>query len=97
MMPARRPAALATVAGTCVTVVLTAVLVWPALGRGQLLYRDFVSVPDPSVTARTLGLDGPAPRAVPLDLVIALLDPVVPSGLQQQLILSRRCSSPGSG
>ena len=86
-MPARRPAALATVAGTCVTVGLTAVLVWPALGRGQLLYRDFVSVPDPSVTARTLGLDGPAPRAVPLDLVIALLDPFVPSGLQQQLIL----------
>lgn len=87
MMPARRPAALAVGAGTCVTVALTALLLWPSVGRGQLLYRDFVSVPDPSLTARTLGLDGPAPRAVPLDLVIALLDPVLPSGVQQLLIL----------
>src|SRR6478609_1828395 len=87
MMPARRPAALAVGAGTCVTVVLAAVLLWPSLGRGQLLFRDFVSVPDPSLTARTVGQDGAAPRAVPLDLVIAVLDPLVPSGLQQLLIL----------
>ena len=86
-MPARRPAALAVGVGTCVTVALVAVLLWPSLGRGQLLYRDFVAVPDPSVTARTVGQDGAAPRAVPLDLVVAVLDPVVPSGLQQLLIL----------
>ena len=42
MMPARRWTALAVAAGTCVTVVLTSVLLWPAVGRGQLLYRDFV-------------------------------------------------------
>ena len=86
-MPARRWTALPVAAGTCVTVGLTTLLLWPAVGRGQLLYRDFVSVPEPSVTARTLGLEGPAPRAVPLDLVVAVLHPVLPTGLQQVLIL----------
>jgi hypothetical protein len=97
MMPARRPTALAVAAGTCVTVALTALLLWPAVGRGQLLYRDFVSVPEPSLTARTLGLDGPAPRAVPLDLVIALLDPVLPSGLVQLLLLAATLLLAGVG
>ncbi|TQN48116.1 hypothetical protein FHX52_1240 [Humibacillus xanthopallidus] len=96
-MPARRPTALAVAAGTCVTVALTGLLLWPAVGRGQLLYRDFVSVPEPSLTARTLGLDGPAPRAVPLDLVIALLHPVVPSGLQQLVLLAATLLLAGVG
>ena len=97
MMPARRPAALAVGAGTCVTVLLTALLIWPAVGRGQLLYRDFVSVPHPSLTARTFGLEGPAPRAVPLDLVVALLDPVIPSGLQQLVLLAATLLLAGVG
>jgi hypothetical protein len=97
MMPARRWTALAVAAGTCVTVVLTSVLLWPAVGRGQLLYRDFVSVPDPSLTARTLGLEGPAPRSVPLDLVVALLHPVLPTGLQQLLILASTLLLAGVG
>ncbi|TQM58269.1 hypothetical protein FBY41_3631 [Humibacillus xanthopallidus] len=96
-MPARRPTALAVAAGTCVTIALTALLLWPAAGRGQLLYRDFVSVPEPSLTSRTLGLEGPAPRAVPLDLVIALLDPVVPSGIFQLLLLAATLLLAGVG
>ncbi len=96
-MPARRRDALAVGAGTFVTLALTAVLLWPALGRGELLYRDFVTVPDPSVTARTLGVDGSAPRAVPLDLVTALLDPVIPSGVQQQVMLLATLVLAGTG
>ena len=87
MMPARRPTALAVGAGTATTLALTAVLLGRSVGRGVLLYRDFVTVPDPVLTRRTLGLEGPAPRAVPLDAVTALAGPVVPSGVQQQLLL----------
>ena len=49
MMPARRPAALATVAGTCVTVVLSAVLVWPALDTAS---PPFTATSSPSRTRR---------------------------------------------
>lgn len=74
-------------AGTAVTVLFTGVLVGRSLGVGQLLYRDFISVPEPSLTARTMGFDGPAPRAVPLDAVTALLAPLVPTWVQQQVML----------
>jgi hypothetical protein len=62
-------------------------MVWPALGGGYLLYRDFITVPDPALDARTWGFNGTAPRAVPLNAVMALLDPVVPTWLQQKAIL----------
>jgi hypothetical protein len=71
-----------------VVTLLTAWVCAGSWGRGWLLYRDFVTVPDPVLGPQSLGLAGSAPRAVPLDAVTALLDPAVPSGLQQQLMLA---------
>jgi hypothetical protein len=71
-----------------VAALLTALLTRSAWGPGQLLYRDFVSVPDPVVGAAALGTDGQPPRAVPLDAVTALLSAAVPTWLQQQLMLA---------
>jgi len=76
---------------------LTAWLTWRSWGAGQLLYRDFVSVPDPVLGPAALGADGQPPRAVPLDAVVALLDPLVPSGLQQQLMLAGCVFLAGTG
>ncbi|WP_460628862.1 hypothetical protein [Intrasporangium mesophilum] len=92
-----RGTATAVVVGFGVTAVATAVQLWPSLGRGQLLYRDFVSVPSPVLNARALGLDGYAPRAVPLDAVTALLSAVVPSGVQQQVMLLATLLLAGTG
>lgn len=87
MQPRGRRGPAPVLAGTAVTVSLTALLMAGSVGRGQLLYRDFVTVPNPVLTARSWGFDGSAPRAVPLDAVTALLDPVVPAWVQQQVIL----------
>ncbi|GAA6526718.1 hypothetical protein IDVR_25140 [Intrasporangium sp. DVR] len=66
---------------------VTLLMLWPALSPGYLLYRDFVTVPDPTLSPRTWGYDGSAPRAVPLDALMAWCDPVVPTWLQQKMIL----------
>lgn len=91
-MPPARPSDTssrpAIVAGALTTLVVTATLLWPAFGTGQLLYRDFVSVPDPALGARALGRDGLPPRAVPLDAVVAVLARVVPSGAIQAALLA---------
>ncbi len=82
--------------GGSLCVVLTAVLTWSSWRPGWLLYRDFVGVPDPVVGPAALGAGG-APRAVPLDLVTALLDPVVPAATQQRLLLSLAVVGGGTG
>lgn len=73
------------------------VLVGSVPGSGNLLYRDFVGVPDPSLTARTWGWGGPAPRAVPLDLVTALLTSFLPSSVVQQGLLAASLMLSGTG
>lgn len=83
--------------GCLVSIAVTGWWLWPALGRGQLLYRDFVQVPDPALGPATLGLTGSAPRAVPLDAVTALLAPVVPTGVQQQVLLVASLLAGGCG
>ncbi|WP_288798960.1 hypothetical protein ACF3NS_03670 [Arsenicicoccus cauae] len=87
----------AALTGCAVAVLLALTWTWPALGRGQLLYRDFVQVPDPVLGPSVLGTDGRAPRAVPLDAVTALLAPVVPSGVQQQVMLLASLALAGCG
>jgi hypothetical protein len=72
-------------------------MVWPALGGGYLLYRDFITVPEPVLDARTWGFDGSAPRAVPLNAVMALLDPLVPTWMQQKAILAGSLWLAGAG
>lgn len=86
-MPPRRSSAVAVGVGGVVSLGVALVMLWPALGSGYLLYRDFVTVPDPVLNARVWGWQDGAPRAVPLDAVMASLDPVVPTWLQQKLML----------
>jgi hypothetical protein len=61
-------------------------LTWGAMAPGYLLYRDFVTVPDPAFNAAAFGAGG-APRSVPLDLVTAVAASVVPSWLVQKILL----------
>ncbi|MER6828471.1 hypothetical protein ABT352_21005 [Streptosporangium sp. NPDC000563] len=56
---------------------------WPALGSGFVLRYDMVFVPDPPIPARSGGF----PRAVPSDLVVALLSSVLPGQIAQKAIL----------
>lgn len=63
------------------------VILGPALKPGYLLFYDMVFVPKLGLTDRTFGTDGSVPRAVPNDLVVALLSQVAPGWLVQKLIL----------
>ncbi|MDO5629255.1 MAG: hypothetical protein Q4G43_13130 [Mobilicoccus sp.] len=87
----------AALAGCLAACLVTALWLSPALGRGVLLYRDFVQVPHPALSPAALGLDGRAPRAVPLDAVTAALHPIVSSGVQQQLMLLGSLALAGCG
>jgi hypothetical protein len=58
----------------------------PVLGRGYLLVRDMVFVPRLPLTGGLLGRDG-LPRAVPSDLLVALLSRIVPGDVVQDVVL----------
>jgi hypothetical protein len=58
----------------------------PALGRGYVLVRDMVFVPRLPLTGLLLGRDG-VPRAVPSDLLVALLSRIVPGDVVQDVVL----------
>lgn len=60
---------------------------FPLLGRGYTLVYDMVFVPDPAFSARAWGGDGSVPRAVPMDLLLALAARVLPMSLVQQALL----------
>jgi len=103
--PARRRA---VPAGLAVGVAAGVAVLAPVLGRGYALSYDMVFVPGPPITALTLGIDGSVPRAVPTDLVVALLARVLPADLVQQALLlavfalagwgaGRLAPGPGSG
>lgn len=68
-------------------VVLSVLLLGPALGPGYLLTYDMVWVPDLALRSDFLGLGTALPRAVPSDAVVAVLDEVVPGMLLQKLVL----------
>ena len=76
-----------TAVAALVSLVVTAVVCGRSLGRGLYLHRDFVTVPQPVWGPATWG-DGQAPRAVPLDAVMTGLSGVVPTGVQQQAMLT---------
>lgn len=62
-------------------------LLWPLLRRGDLLGRDLIFAPYAKLDFATLGLSGAAPRAVPLDLVVALGTSIFGSQLTARLAL----------
>jgi hypothetical protein len=69
------------------SLVLSLLLLGPALGRGYVLSYDMVWVPDLGLRSSFLGLGSGLPRAVPSDAVVALLDEVVPGMLLQKIVL----------
>ena len=102
MLPSQRARAetrrvwTAFLVGVAVTVALTALLTWGAMAPRYLLYRDFVTVPDPVLNAAAFGAAG-APRSVPLDLVTALAAMVAPSWLIQKILMVAPLLFAGSG
>lgn len=98
-MLAPRHTSWAVLAGLTVTVLVTALFLGTSLRGpwdGVYFFRDFVTVPDPVLGANTLGGDG-APRAVPLDAVVAALSAVLPAGLVARLLLVSPLLLVGSG
>lgn len=63
------------------------VVVGPAFGRGVVLTYDLAWSPDPRLTSFAMGTAGPAPRAVPSDVVAIVLGQVLGAGLAQALVL----------
>ena len=57
------------------------------LHRGYTLSYDMVFVPRPPITDAVLGVDGSVPRAVPNDLVVALLSRALPGDVVQKCLL----------
>ncbi|MGN6332695.1 MAG: hypothetical protein ACTHOD_13740 [Motilibacteraceae bacterium] len=79
---------------------LTAVVLGPALGTftgGYVLSYDMVFVPDQPLLAAAAGFGTSAPRAVPQDAVVAVLDDVVPGHLLQGLVLAGTLVAAGVG
>src|SRR5262249_19784648 len=59
----------------------------PGLRRGFLLSYDMVFVPRPPFNSGMFGLAGSPPRAVPSDVVVALLARVLPADIVEKLVL----------
>jgi hypothetical protein len=62
-------------------VALVAALLWPIAGSGYLLGHDMVFTPDQPLDLASLGLSSAAPRAVPLDALVALAGRIVGGAL----------------
>lgn len=73
--------------GALLGLVAAVVVLGPTLRRGFTLSYDMVFVPDMPITATTWGADGSVPRAVPDDLLVALLGHVLPGDIVQKLLL----------
>ena len=87
------PTALGTLAAIGVAVIL-----WRrSLGSGVYLFRDFVTVPEPARPASLLPDTYAALRAWPLDGVMWALSHVLPTGVQQLLMLLAVPVLSGSG
>lgn len=72
----------------CWPALLAAVLCWPLLTRpGHPLARDLVFLPHQPLTWASAGLGEGAPRAVPLDAVMAVLTTVVDGGVVARVVL----------
>lgn len=105
-MSAERPAAPAATTARPRTVaalpaawalLLSLLMLGPALGWGYVLSYDMVWVPQLDLRSDTLGLGSALPRAVPSDAVVAVLDGVVPAVLLQKVVLVGALVGAGTG
>ena len=79
-------------------ILISIVILGPALLPGFVLTYDMVWVPDYSITRTDVwGLGDSLPRAVPSDAVVALLDFVLPAQLVQKAILLATLIAAGFG
>jgi hypothetical protein len=67
--------------------VLAAMVAAPWLGRGYLLGYDLVFTPSMPLSSSLLGMGTGLPRAVPSNLVLALLQQLLPGDLLQRVVL----------
>lgn len=81
--PLRWPAAL-----DLWVVAVTVAVLWPMLRGGQLLARDLVFTRHPPLRPESFGWGSSAPRAVPLDAVVALLSAAVGGDILGRLALA---------
>lgn len=79
------------------SLVLAVLMLGGALGEGFVLSYDMVWVPDLALRSDFLGLGSGLPRAVPSDLVVALLDEVVPGMVLQKVVLVGTLVVAGAG
>ncbi len=77
----------AELVGPLVGIGVALVVLAPLARPGLALSYDMVFVPDQPLVPAILGLDGVVPRAVPSDLVVALLSRLVGVGMAQRVIL----------
>ncbi|KGN32690.1 hypothetical protein N802_17175 [Knoellia sinensis KCTC 19936] len=70
-----------------VAVAQALVILGPAMGRGVVITHDMPWSPRPLWTPFVLGLDTPAPRAVPSDAAMVLLGKVLGPSMAQHLVL----------
>ncbi|MBR7742183.1 hypothetical protein KC207_02605 [Phycicoccus sp. BSK3Z-2] len=80
-----------------VSLLVTAWVLRGIPGPGQYLVRDFVAVPDPARPVSVLPSNAETLRAWPLDAVVWLLSGLVPTGVQQALILAGALVLAGTG
>ena len=83
----RRPWSVPRAIPLAVAVVQALVVLGPALGPGVTLRYDMAWSPDPRWTPFVLGLDTPAPRAVPSDAVAVLLGQVIGASAAQKVLI----------
>jgi hypothetical protein len=80
-----------------VVIAASMVIMVPLLRPGYVLAYDMVFAPRMPVTADTLGLGSPLPRAVPSDLVVALASHVVTGQIVQKAVLLALLVAAGLG
>jgi hypothetical protein len=76
---------------------LAVLMLGGALGPGYVLTYDMVWVPELTMRGDFWGTGSSLPRAVPSDLVVALLDGVVPGMLLQKALLLGTLVLAGTG
>jgi len=86
--PLRRRNSRAVLVGNlAVPVVVSVLVLGPALGRGVVLAYDLAWSPDARMTPFTLGTSTPAPRAVPSDAAGVVLGWLLGAGAAQAVVL----------
>jgi hypothetical protein len=78
-------------------VLVSIVVLGPALRPGYLLHEDLVAVPRPVLNSDAIGLGDRLPRAVPWDSLVAVTARVIPDDLTVQVLALIALAAAGAG